>query len=119
EHTFLGIGGTSLTLDITDALKVPQGTRGAYVTTVQAGSPAEKAGLKGAATTGSISNADVPTGGDIITAIDKQPVKTFDDLSAYLFTKTKVGQTVTLTILRDGKQQDVQVQLAARPHSTA
>ena len=61
----------------------------------------------------------VPTGGDIITAIDGQPVHGFDDLTAYLFMKTSVGQTVTLTILRDGKSMDVKATLAARPAATA
>jgi S1-C subfamily serine protease len=38
-----------------------------------------------------------------------------DDLIAYLASSTKVDQKVTLTILRDGKQQTVDVTLAARP----
>lgn len=117
EHSWLGIGGTSLGLDINDALKVSADTRGAYVTSVQSGSPADKAGLKGAESNGSVNSVETPTGGDIITAIDNQPVKAFDDLTSYLFVKTKPGETVTLTILRDGKQQNVQVQLGTRPHS--
>jgi 2-alkenal reductase len=117
EHSWLGIGGTSLTLDINDTLKVSGDTRGAYVTSVQSGSPADKAGLKGAASNGNVNSAETPTGGDIITAIDKQPVKAFDDLTSYLFTKTKPGQNVALTILRDGRQQDIQVQLGTRPHA--
>jgi S1-C subfamily serine protease len=58
-------------------------------------------------------------GGDVITAIDNEPVKTFDDLVAYLTSSTGVGQTVTLTILRDGQPQDVKVTLAARPATQA
>ncbi len=121
DHAYLGIGGTSLDLDINTALNISADTRGAYVTSVASGSPAEQAGLKGAANSTNVAQSpdNVPTGGDIITAIDKQPVKAFDDLTSYLFTKTQVGQTVTLTILRNGKQQDVQVTLAARPHASA
>jgi 2-alkenal reductase len=51
----------------------------------------------------------------VITAIDNQPVTGMDDLIAYLARSTKVDQTVTLTILRDGKQKSVDVTLAARP----
>ncbi len=36
------------------------------------------------------------TGGDLIIAVNKQPVRGFDALTSYLFTKTQVGQTVTL-----------------------
>jgi serine protease Do len=51
----------------------------------------------------------------VITAIDNQQVLQMDDLIAYLAGSTKVDQKVTLTLLRDGKQQNVDVTLAARP----
>ena len=38
-----------------------------------------------------------------------------DDLIAYLARSTQVGQKVSLTILRDGKEQSLDVTLAARP----
>jgi S1-C subfamily serine protease len=60
----------------------------------------------------------MPVGGDVITAIDGQPVKNFDDIVAYLARSTNVNQTVTLTILRDGKEQTVKVTLSARPSSS-
>ncbi|HET9911197.1 MAG TPA: PDZ domain-containing protein, partial [Anaerolineales bacterium] len=47
--------------------------------------------------------------------IDNQQVLQMDDLIAYLARSTKVDQKVTLTILRDGKQQTLDVTLAARP----
>jgi 2-alkenal reductase len=119
DHTWLGVAGVSLDLDLNEALKLPTNTRGAYLTGVQAGSPAAKAGLKAGvdSTTVQVSGNDVPVGGDIVTAVDGQAVQHFDDLSAYLFTKTKVGQTITLTVLRNGKTQDVKVTLGSRPHA--
>jgi S1-C subfamily serine protease len=119
DHTWLGIAGVSLDLDLNEALKLPTDTRGAYVTGVQAGSPAAKAGLKAGvdSNTVQVSGNDVPVGGDIIIAVDGQTVRHFDDLSSYLFTKTKVGQTITLTVLRNGKTQDIKVTLAGRPHA--
>ena len=116
QHTFLGISSVPLTLDVLDALKLPENTRGAYVEAVQPGSPAAKAGVRGGGTnTVAVNGADVSIGGDVITAINNQPIKNFDDLTSYLFTKTQVGQTITLTVLRGGKTQSVQVTLAARP----
>ncbi len=117
EHSWLGIGGGSLTLDVNEVLGLPANTLGAYVSSVQPGSPAEKAGLKGGSNTVNAGGADLPVGGDVIVAVDGKPVKHFDDLTAYLFTKTAPGQTVTLTVLRNGKQQDIKVTLAARPTS--
>ena len=57
----------------------------------------------------------VNVGGDVITAIDNQPVVGMDDLIAYLARSTKVDQKVTLTILRDGKQETMDLTLTARP----
>ncbi len=109
QHSYLGISSISLDLDADQQLNLPETTRGAYVTSVQPGSPAAQAGLKGANQNG--------TGGDVIIAVDKHPTRAFDDLTSYLFFNTKPGQTITLTILRNGKQMDVQVKLAARPTS--
>ena len=119
DHTWLGVSGASLDLDLNEALKLPTNTRGAYLTGVQAGSPAAKAGLKAGvgSNTVQVTGNDVPVGGDIITAVDGQAVQHFDDLSAYLFTKTKVGQTITLTVLRNGKTLDIKVTLGSRQHA--
>jgi S1-C subfamily serine protease len=119
EHTWLGISGGSLIPDLATAMNLKSDQRGALVNQVTASSPAEKAGLRASSKQTTINGSTVNVGGDVITAIDKQPVKTFDDLVDYLTSSTSVGQTVTLTILRDGQQQDVKVTLAARPAAEA
>ena len=78
-------------------------------------SPAEKAGLKGSSQQITIDGQNTNVGGDVITAIDNQKVVEMNDLIAYLARSTQVDQKVTLTILRDGKQQTLDVTLAARP----
>ncbi len=82
-----------------------------------AGGPAEKAGLQGSDTQVDLNGQQAEVGGDVIVAIDDQPVKEFDDLVSYLVGSTSVGDEVTLTILRDGKEQTVEVTLAARPEA--
>ncbi|SRR5581483_7101703 len=114
-HPYLGISTMSLNLDLNEALKIPAKTRGALVIGVAVNSPAAQAGLQPASVT-SATNAN-PTGGDIIVAVDKQTVRSSDDLIAYLFAKISVGQSITLTFLRNGMQQNVQVKLAARPQA--
>ena len=76
--------------------------------------PAEQAGLQSSSKSVTINGQDVMVGGDVITAIDHQNITGMQDLQTIL-RQDKVGQQVTLTILRDGKQQDVTVTLAARP----
>jgi S1-C subfamily serine protease len=119
DHSWLGISGGSLIPDLATAMNLKSDQRGALVNQVTSGSPAEKVGLRGSEKQTTINGDNVNVGGDVIIAIDNQPVKAFDDLVAYLTSSTRVGQTVTLTILRDGQQQDVKVTLAARPATEA
>ena len=81
------------------------------------GSPADKAGVRGGTRTVRLGNLSLPIGGDIITAINGEPVHDVRGLTVYLETQTKVGDTVTLTIIRDGQEQTVQVKLGERPTS--
>ncbi|MGE5249820.1 MAG: PDZ domain-containing protein, partial [Bacteroidota bacterium] len=119
EHPYLGISGTSLTPDLAKGMKLDPSQRGVLVEEILAGGPAEKAGLHGSSKQISIDGQDVTIGGDVITAIDKTPVKTIEDLIAYLADHTSVGQKVTLTILRNGKEQNVDVTLLANPGQSA
>jgi S1-C subfamily serine protease len=114
-HSWLGISGSSLVPDLATAMDLDAGQRGALVGEVMPNSPAEKAGLRGSDKQVTIYGQTATVGGDVITAIDDQSVTGMDDLIAYLARSTKVDQKVTLTILRNGKQQTLDVTLAARP----
>jgi serine protease Do len=116
-HAWLGISGTTLDPDLATAMALQADQRGALVEDILPNSPAEKAGLRGSSQQVTIFGQTTNVGGDVITAIDGQPIVQMDDLIAYLASNTTVGQKVTLTILRDGKQQTVDVTLAARPTS--
>ena len=114
-HPYLGISGASLTPDLAKAMDLETSQRGALVAEVVAGSPADKAGLHGSDRQITIDGQQVSVGGDVIIAIDDQPVKEMDDLIAYLSAHTEVGQKVSLTVLRDGKEKRLEATLAARP----
>ena len=103
-HPWLGISGTSLTSEEAETLDMVADQRGALIIEVVSGSPAEEAGLQS---------------DDLIVAIEDQPVEEFEDLVAYLARYSNVGESVTLTILRDGRQRTVEVTLAARPGAEA
>ena len=114
-HTWLGISGTTLIPDLAREMNLKEGQRGALVEEVMPNSPAEKAGLQGSDKQVTIDGSTTNVGGDVITAIDNQPVVEMDDLIAYLASSTQVDQKITLTLLRDGKEQNLDVSLAARP----
>ena len=117
EHPYIGISGGTLTSQMAQAMDLPATQRGTLVVAVTKGSPADQAGLRGSTKQTSIDGEQVQVGGDVITAIDGQPVKDFEDLTTYLARTGKVGQKVELTILRDGKSTTVSLTLAARSGS--
>jgi 2-alkenal reductase len=89
--------------------------QGAYVSLVTDNGPSKAAGLVGSTGTITQDGREVEIGGDVITAIDGQPINTFDELLVYLSLQTSPGQEVTLTILRDGQTQEITLPLGSRP----
>ncbi len=117
RHPWLGIRGYTLRPELVEALDLPV-QRGALVVEVIAGAPAEDAGLQGGSREVVVPGYPEPilAGGDVIIAIDETPVAGMDDIITYL-QRTEVDQRLTLTILRDGEQQSVEVRLGERPES--
>jgi S1-C subfamily serine protease len=114
DWPYLGVSGFTVNPPLVKAMNLPV-EQGAYVSSVPDGGPAQAAGLHSTTEIITQDGRQVEVGGDIITAIDGQPVKTFDDILLYLTLQTTPGQTVILTILRDGKYQDISLQLGTRP----
>ncbi len=118
DYPYLGISffsnsfSSSLTLDVVQALGLTQDT-GAYVIQVEAGGPADQAGIKAGTQPTSIQNLNA--GGDLIIAIDGHPVMAFDDLLAYLVENKSPGDKVVLTVLRGTQKLDITVTLGKRP----
>jgi 2-alkenal reductase len=115
DYPYLGItslGDGLLNLRQLEFLELPSRTLGVYVTCVVRGGPADRAGLQGAGACGS---PDASAGGDLIVAIDGETVVTFSDLIGYLVTDASVGESVTLTVIRDGEVVDVSLTLEPRP----
>lgn len=117
QHPYLGITGTTLSSDLAKTMDLNPDQRGVLVVDVTPGSPADKAGLRGSDRQVEIDGQPIRVGGDIITAYNGQPVSKFDELVAYLARQGEINQKVTLTILRQGKEQSVELTLAARPKS--
>jgi len=116
-HPYLGLTLLSFDTNMANAMNLPSGQRGALVEAVTSGGPADKAGIKASNTNITDNGQQVGVGGDIITAYNGQTVKSSDDLVTFLADSGLVGQTVTLTILRNGKQIQIQVTLGLRPSS--
>ena len=115
QHPWVGLSGGSLTPEVAEAMGLDVGQRGVLVSSVVEGGPAGTAGLRGSDEETTINGPTLNIGGDVIVAIDGQDVLDFDDLIIHLSRSTHVGQSVTLTVLRDGAVETVEVVLAARP----
>jgi S1-C subfamily serine protease len=115
EPSWLGIRGAELSPDLARAKKVSPDLRGAVILDVTEGGPAEAAGLLGSPERATIQGLPVETGGDIITAIDGQPVTSMLDIISYLAAYTEPGQTITLDVVRNSEEITIDVILGARP----
>lgn len=116
EYAWLGITGLTLTADVADFMKLPLDTKGALVVDVSHESPANDAGLQGSDKILKVEGTEYQLGGDVIIAINDQPVENMNDLITYLVEETSPGALVTLEVIRpSGEQESVEVVLGVRP----
>jgi 2-alkenal reductase len=109
-YTYPYLGATfdgEVSLDEQSAYGLAQ-TQGAYLLDVARGGPAASAGLIAA-------DPNTLRGGDLVIAIDGQAIDDFSDLNSYLVFHTQVGQTIQITVLRNGDRVVVPLVLGARP----
>ena len=107
DYAFMGVQIQSLNLNLQEQYGLSQ-VAGAYVTRVEPNSPASDAGLVAA------QDAD-GVGGDLIVAVDGHPVRDTEELISYLVYNSEVGQTIELSVLRDGELTNVRLKLGERP----
>ena len=107
-YPYMGAGfDDEISLDEQTTFGLSQ-TQGAYVLSITPGGPAAEAGLIGA-------NSATGRGGDLIVALNDQPINNFADLNAYLTFNTEAGQTIEVTVLRNGQLETLSLTLGARP----
>jgi len=111
HYPYIGIRMTSIDLATQEQLGLPQPT-GIYVTDVTPDSPAADAELRAS---GFNDTVGILPGGDFIIAVDGRPVAEPDDLISFLVFDAEVGQTINLTVIRDGEQIQVPLTLGERP----
>lgn len=113
SHPWLGIAGVEITPQLVEELDLPV-TDGVLVVQVVSGGPAAKAGLQAGDKQIRIGNRTVLAGGDIVTAVDGQKVKSVEEIADYLDTK-KVSDVVSLSIKRGDEKLTIEVTLGEWP----
>ena len=96
KRPYIGVTGQGIDESITEIYGLPAGVS---IREVEKDSPADKAGLQK---------------GDIITKIEGKEVSTVTELNKVKYTY-KIGDTVTLTILRNGQEQEIKLTLSEEP----
>lgn len=110
----LGINEVWITGDLAEMLELPA-KGGLLITKLERGSPAEESGLRGPTDVVIVGGTyQLPVGGDLIIAVEGQPVTTRDALQKVMDRKHG-GDTLSLTIHRRGKTIDVKVKLGEAP----
>jgi S1-C subfamily serine protease len=117
EHGYLGISGATITPELAQAFNLPV-EEGVLVQQVEEGGPAAAAGIQGATTAASVEGTEFGLGGDIITAVDGETIASTEALVEKI-SDAHAGETVELTVVREGKTTSVSVQLAERPATSA
>ena len=112
QHAWIGIEGRPLTPALAERLNL-NGHRGVVIVDVQENSPGERAGLTGA-TNGR--GAEVPQGADLIVEVDGAAIEDMADVSRAV-SERRVGDEITLTVVRDGAEQEITFALGDRPAS--
>ena len=96
KRPYIGISGQAIDSNITEIYGLPAGIS---VQSVEENSPAQVAGIEK---------------GDIIIKIEGKDVKTVAELNRIKYTY-KIGDTVTLTVLRNGQEKEFKVTLGEQP----
>jgi S1-C subfamily serine protease len=112
QHAFLGL--TSVTVDSSLQRLGLSVSKGVLVQSVQSGSPADKAGLRGGDVSAQVGPGDIQLGGDVITKVDGKDIAGTDDLASAIQSH-KPGDSVKVTYVRQGKEKTVDVTLGKQP----
>ena len=106
-----------MTYDIAKKMDVNV-TYGWLIAQVTSGGPADDAGLQGGTRQVAVAGQSVIVGGDIIIALSGTRITGTDNLSTFLEEHTLPGQTINVTVVRNGQDMTLQLKLGTRPPIT-
>jgi S1-C subfamily serine protease len=115
DHAYLGITGIDLLPEIKELMKFDDSIKGALVTDVTEGGPADTAGLRGGDRQANLDGFVINIGGDVIIGVEGMTVRSFYDLVVILERGYRPGDVVTLTVIRDNAVIEVDLELGVRP----
>ncbi|RKD97556.1 S1C family serine protease [Halopiger aswanensis] len=113
DHAYMGVSLATVTPAIAEPNDL-ENPRGVIVERVRSGGPSDGV-LQPSTGTAVVDGTRVPTGGDIIVALDGTEIASLEELSSYLALETSPDETISVTVIRDGQEQSVELTLGTRP----
>ncbi|MFL5819987.1 MAG: S1C family serine protease [Solirubrobacteraceae bacterium] len=113
SYAYIGVSSVVLYPQLARRLGLPA-DRGAYVQSINPGSPAARAGLRGGSRSVTFQAQRFRVGGDVVTRVDRRAIRDESDLARAIEAR-RPGETVTVRVYRGGRQLDLRVKLAQRP----
>ncbi|MFB6139748.1 MAG: S1C family serine protease, partial [Halosimplex sp.] len=112
-HPYMGVRLQTVGPLLAEANGV-DGRTGVYIAVVRDGSPSDGV-LRGSTGNDTVAGRSVETGGDVVVAMDDTPIPTRQALASFLALETSPGDTIDVTVLRDGSEETVELTLGSRP----
>jgi S1-C subfamily serine protease len=113
RHAFLGVSSLPLTRRLAQLFRLPT-RKGLLVQKVENGSAAAKVGIKAGATRVVVDGESYQVGGDILVAVDHEPVSTPAELYTVV-NRHQPGDRIQVELFHQGKRRSVTVKLGERP----
>ncbi|MFC7138316.1 S1C family serine protease [Halosimplex aquaticum] len=113
EHSYMGVRLETLGPRRAEAIGLDDRV-GVYIALVRDGGPSDGV-LQGNSGTTTIDGQSIETGGDVIVSMNETPIQTRQALASFLALETSPGDTIDVTVLRDGEEQTVELTLGSRP----
>ncbi|MHC3437712.1 S1C family serine protease [Natrialbaceae archaeon A-gly3] len=113
RHPFVGVGVVTVDRIVAEENDVPEAT-GVLVTDVQAGGPAAGV-LEGSDGMATVRGEEIPVGGDVIRAIDGEPIPDEQVFSTFLALEASPGDELDLEVYREGSTETVTITVGERP----
>ncbi len=113
DHPYMGVSLRSVSPLVARANDLDDAS-GVYIDEVLPGGPSDGV-LQGSTGSTTIDGVTVDTGGDIVRQLDGVPIQTRQELATHLALETSPGDTMAVTVQRDGQEQTVDLRVGTRP----
>lgn len=113
-HPWIGVSGIDVNEEIAEEMNLENNT-GFLVMDVVENGPAAEAGIRAGNRTAEINGIERRIGGDVIVAINSERVRGITDILTYLAREAEVGEEIEVTVVRDNREINRDLQLDSRP----